>query len=79
MGYEVDKDILIVYVEHILGQLVDTTTERFGTYKEKSLQVHSELEKSVISKKVRKEVEAFIEQAGFTKEKIAAARAKHAA
>ncbi|XP_059066400.1 uncharacterized protein LOC131857713 [Cryptomeria japonica] len=55
------------------------TRERFGTYKEKSLQVHSELNRLIIAKKVRKEVEAFVEQARFTKEAIAKARAKHAA
>lgn len=39
MGYEVDKDLLIAYVDHLLEQPMDTTTKRFGTYKEKSLQV----------------------------------------
>ncbi|XP_059064620.1 uncharacterized protein LOC131856733 [Cryptomeria japonica] len=51
MGYEVDKDLLIAYVDHLLAQLVDTTIERFGTYKGKSLQVHSELQRPVIAKK----------------------------
>lgn len=31
----------------------------------------------MIAKKIRKEVEAFVEQVGFTKEQIAATRAKH--
>lgn len=43
MGYEIDKDLPIEYAKHLLSQLADTTTERFGTYKEKLLQVHSEL------------------------------------
>lgn len=43
MGYEVDKDLLISYANHLLEQPTDTTAERFGTYKEKSLQDHSEL------------------------------------
>lgn len=35
--YEVEEDILVAYANHLLPQLVDTTAERFGTYKEKSL------------------------------------------
>lgn len=54
MGYEVDKDLLIAYVEYRLGQPIDTNAERFGTYKENSLQVHFELQKPMIAKKVRK-------------------------
>lgn len=68
MGYEVYKDLLIAYVDHLLEQSVDTTIERFGTYKQKSLQVHYELQQPVIAKKIRKELEAFIEKEGFTKE-----------
>ncbi|XP_059067226.1 uncharacterized protein LOC131858157 [Cryptomeria japonica] len=79
MGCEVKADLLVAYADHLLTQMVDTTTERFGTYKEKSLQVHSELNKSVIAKKVRKGVEAFAEQQGFTKEFIVEARERHAA
>ncbi|XP_059064805.1 uncharacterized protein LOC131856871 [Cryptomeria japonica] len=78
MGYEVDKDLLIAYVDHLLEKPTDTTTERFRTYKEKSLQVHSKLQKPVIAKKIRKEVKAFTEQAGFTKEQIVVAREEHA-
>ncbi|XP_059068885.1 uncharacterized protein LOC131859307 [Cryptomeria japonica] len=59
-------------------QPADTTAERFGTYKEKSLQIHSELQRPVIAKKIRKEVEAFTEHARFTKEQIATASEKHA-
>lgn len=79
MGYEVDKEVLVTYADHLLGQPVDSTTKCFGTYKEKSLQVHSELNQSVIAKKIRKEVEAFGEQAGFRKESIVEARGKHIA
>lgn len=67
MGYEVDKDLLVAYVDHLLAQSVDTTTETFGTYKEELMKVHSELKKLVIAKKVRKEVQAFTEQTRFHK------------
>ncbi|XP_059073482.1 uncharacterized protein LOC131874225 [Cryptomeria japonica] len=79
MGYKVEKDILVAYAEHLLAQPVDTTAKRFRTYKEKSIEVHSELSRLVISKKVRKEVEKFSEQQGFTKEAIAEAREKYEA
>ncbi|XP_057873186.1 uncharacterized protein LOC131079291 [Cryptomeria japonica] len=79
IGYEVDKDLLIAYADHFLDQLVDTSTERFGKFKEKLLQVHFELQRIVIEKKMRKEVEAYAKHVEFTKEQIAAARAKHEA
>lgn len=44
MGYKVYKDLFICYANKLLEQPVDTIVERFGTYKEKLLQVHSELE-----------------------------------
>ncbi|XP_059070821.1 uncharacterized protein LOC131860422 [Cryptomeria japonica] len=43
MGYEVEEDHLVAYAEHLLAQPVDTSAERFGTYKDKSLLVHNEL------------------------------------
>lgn len=36
MGYEVDKYLLVSYANHSLAQPVDTTAERFGTYKKKT-------------------------------------------
>lgn len=77
MGYEVDKDLLVAYVDHLLSQLVDTTAKHFGTYKERSLQVHSKIKQPVIAKKVRKEVKAFAEKAWFTKEANVEAREKN--
>ncbi|XP_059078096.1 uncharacterized protein LOC131876670 [Cryptomeria japonica] len=52
----------------------DSSATRFGSYKEKSLEVHSEFAKPVIAKKVRKEVEQFAISQGFTKEAIVEAR-----
>lgn len=43
MGYEVDKDLLVSYTNHLLAQPIDTTIERFGTYKEKLQKVHYDL------------------------------------
>ncbi|XP_059076730.1 uncharacterized protein LOC131875992 [Cryptomeria japonica] len=62
MGYEVEEDLVVGHAKYLLAQLIDTTIERFGTYKEKYLLVHSELRKPIIAKKVRKEVEQFVEQ-----------------
>lgn len=76
MGYEVEADILISYVDHLLAQAVDSNVTRFGTFKEKYIEVHSELTKLIIAKKVRKQVEQFAIEQGFTKEAIAEARAK---
>ncbi|XP_059071576.1 uncharacterized protein LOC131868124 [Cryptomeria japonica] len=76
MGYEVETDLLIAYVVHILSTPVYPNATRFGTFKEKSIEVHSDLAKLVIAKKVRKEVEQFAIEQGFTKEAIVEARAK---
>lgn len=76
MGYEVEADLLIAYADHLLEQPVDSNATRFGTFKEKSIEVHSELAKLVIAKKVRKEVEQFVVEQGYTKEEIVEAKAK---
>lgn len=76
MGYKVEEDILIVYVDHLLSKLVDPSVSRFGTFKEKSLKVHAELAKPVISKKIRKELEELFFAQGFTKEIIDEARTR---
>lgn len=76
MGYEVEVDILIAYVDHFLSTSIDPNATRFGTFKEKSLEVHSELAKLVIAKKIRKEFEQFVVEQSFTKEMINEARAK---
>lgn len=57
MGYEVDANTLDMYAQHILSKLVDEKEERFGTYKEKSLSLHSQFTEPIIQKRVRKEVE----------------------
>lgn len=50
MGYEVDKQILELYVEHMLSKLVDPNEERFWTYKEKILKISSVVQESDDSK-----------------------------
>lgn len=74
MVYEVEADLLIAYADHLLSTPIDPSATRFGTFKEKSIKVHSELAKLVIAKKVRKEVEEFVVSQGFTKEMIHEAR-----
>lgn len=41
MGYEVEGHVLDMYAQHLLSKPVDKSEERFGTYKEKSLSLHS--------------------------------------
>lgn len=57
MGYEVDANTLDMYAQHLLRKTVDEKEERFGTYKEKSLRLHSQFTKPGMQKRVRKEVE----------------------
>lgn len=76
MGYKVEEDLLIAYSEHLLAQPIDTIVEKFGTYKKKSIEMHYDLSRPIISKKVRNEVEKFAEKQWFTKEEIAEAREK---
>lgn len=76
MGYEVEADLLIAYVDHLLSTPVDPNATRFRTFKEKYIEVHCELAKLVIAKKVRKEVEQFAIEQGFKKEAITEAREK---
>lgn len=48
MGYEVEGHIIDAYAQHLLSKLVDKSKERFETYKEKSLDLHSKFKKSKI-------------------------------
>ncbi|XP_059073725.1 uncharacterized protein LOC131874392 [Cryptomeria japonica] len=75
MGYEIEANILNIYVGHLLSKSVDPNVPRFGTFKEKSIQVHVELPTLEIAKKVRKEEQFSIAQ-GFTKEMIDEARTR---
>ncbi|XP_059068433.1 uncharacterized protein LOC131858953 [Cryptomeria japonica] len=70
MGYEVEENILELYAKHMLIKPVDPDEERFGTYAEKSLKLHQKFKKSMIQKKVWKEVEALAKRMGITKEAI---------
>lgn len=51
--------------------------ERFGTYKEKSLDLHYKFNKPKMQKKVRKEVEELVERMGITKEVVWREREKN--
>lgn len=48
MAYEVDGQVLELYAQHLLSQLVDLKEEKFGTYKGKSLSLHKQFKKMVI-------------------------------
>lgn len=56
---------------------MDKYEERFETYMEKSLDLHTKFKKPEIQKKVRKEVEQLAESMGITKEVIWRAREKN--
>jgi hypothetical protein len=43
MGYEVSTELLVPYIEFILGAEKDPNEERWGTYEEKSHKVREEL------------------------------------
>ncbi|XP_059067460.1 uncharacterized protein LOC131030201 [Cryptomeria japonica] len=51
MGYEVEERIIELYAQHLLRKLVDAIEERFGTYVEKSLDLHAKFKKPKIQKK----------------------------
>ncbi|XP_057823849.2 uncharacterized protein LOC131036073 [Cryptomeria japonica] len=77
MGYEVSGDILAAYDPHLLRNPVDTTKESFGTYKEKSLSLHSQFTKPGMQRKERKEVEQLPKNMGIVKEVVRRAREKN--
>lgn len=70
MGYEVDEEILELYAQHLLSKPIDPSEERFGTFTEKDLKLHKEFKKPKIQKKVRREVEAYVESIGISKEVV---------
>ncbi|XP_059073722.1 uncharacterized protein LOC131874389 [Cryptomeria japonica] len=74
MGYEVDGNTLDTYAQHLLSISVDEKEERFGTYKEESLDLHKKLTKIERKRKVKKEVEELAEKMSITKEVIQKAR-----
>lgn len=70
MGYEVRDDILTRMVEHELAAPADLSKERWGTYEEKSSQVHETLHKAKRKRKVEKVIEESATKAGLTKEEL---------
>lgn len=54
MGYEVVADILTNMVEHVLAAPIDPSEERWGTYADKSSQVHDILHMAEKKRKVEK-------------------------
>lgn len=40
MGYDVDAQTLEVYSQHLLRKPVDSNEPRFGTFKEKDMELH---------------------------------------
>lgn len=74
MGYEVDGNTLDAYAQHLLSKQVNEKEERFGTYKEKDLDLHKKFIELTRKRKVRKEVEELVEQMGISKEVVQRAR-----
>lgn len=77
MGYEVEKKILELNAQHLLNNSMDAFEERFGTYAEKRLKLHSQFKKLKLVRKARKEVKAYVESIGITKEAIREARKRN--
>lgn len=77
MGYEVDSIMIEAYDQHLLSQLVDPKEERFGTFKEKDLELHKQFTAPARERKVVKIVEEVEIQMGFTQEEVKQAREKH--
>lgn len=76
MGYEVDEATLEAYSQHLLNSLEDTKEERFRTYKEKSMELHSKFTKPTRKRKVENIVEDILVEEGHPREKVKATRAK---
>lgn len=69
-GYEVDVNTLDTYAQHLLSKLVDEKEERFGTYKEKYLDIYKKFTEPARKRKVEKEVEELAKQMDITKEVV---------
>lgn len=76
MGYEVDAQTLEGYDQHILRKPVDPSEDKFGTFKEKDMELHKKFTQLERKRKVTKMAEAMTEQMGFTKEAIKKAKEK---
>ncbi|XP_059073825.1 uncharacterized protein LOC131874459 [Cryptomeria japonica] len=74
IGYEVDGNALDAYASHLLSKPIDEKEERFGTYKEKDLDLHKKFTEPTKKRKVRKEVEELVEQMGISKEVVQRSR-----
>lgn len=76
MGYEVDAQIIERYAKHLLSKLVDTQEPKFGTFKEKDMELHKKFTQPKRIKRVTKMVEVVAEHMSFTKEAIKKAKEK---
>lgn len=70
MGYKVDATTLDAYAQHLLSQPIDDKEERFGTCKEKDLDLHKKFTRMARKRKERKEVEELAKQMGISKEVV---------
>lgn len=78
MGYEVDAATLDAYAQHMMSQSVDEKEERFGTFKEKDLELHKQFTAPARKRKVSKMAEEVVVQMRYTLEAVKQAREKHA-
>ncbi|XP_059073325.1 uncharacterized protein LOC131874100 [Cryptomeria japonica] len=77
MGYEVDANTLDAFAQHLLSQLVDEKEERFGTYKEKDLDLQKKFTEPTRKRKVKKEVKELAEKMALSKEVVQRDREKN--
>ncbi|XP_057868374.1 uncharacterized protein LOC131075547 [Cryptomeria japonica] len=78
MGYEVDVQTIESYAQHLLTKLDDPQEPKFGTFKEKDMELHKKFTQPERKRKVTKMVEAVAEKMGFTRESIKKAKEKKA-
>lgn len=74
MGYEVDARTLDAYSQNFLN-LVDSREERFGTYKEKTMELHAKFNEPERKRKVTEIVEEILMEEGHPRERVRAVRA----
>lgn len=75
MCYKVDVGTIDAYAHHLLNAPVDSKEERFGTYKEKSMELHTKFTEPKRKRKVAKMVEEILMEEGHPRERVRAKRA----
>lgn len=73
-GYKVEARTLDAYAQHPLNAPVDSKEERFGTYKEKSMELRTKFTEPERKRKVAKMVKEILMEEGHPRERVRDAR-----